>query len=157
MRTKIATHQRGIHLATRIFPVLCMFGIFSIGFASSFDNSAFAESSQTTVTKIDDEKSLEKTVTVMSVPENNRLPWGSVYGKVNDPVQGYPVIIQFFKSIEEDPVHVAQVHLKGDNSFEYKFRVLSIEDGNATHFFEGDYLVKIFKVVKTPEDNLDSA
>ena len=157
MRTKIATNQRGINLNTRIFSVLCMFGIFSIGFALSFDNSALAESSQTTVIKIDDEKSLEKTVTVMSVPEDNRLPWGSVYGKVNDPAQGYPVIIQFFKSIEEDPVHVAQVNLKGDNSFEYRFRVLSIEGDNITHFFEGDYQVKIFKVVKTPVDNLDSA
>ena len=161
MSAVIATSgRRGIKLGARVLPMLCLFGVFSIAFASSsssFDGSAFAESSQTTVTKIDDEVSLEKTVTVMSVPEDNRLPWGSVYGKVNDPAQGYPVIIQFFKSIEEDPVHVAQVNLKGDNSYEYKFRVLSIEGSNVTHFFEGDYQVKIFKVVNTPVDNLDSA
>ena len=157
MSTILATHERRTELSTRILPMLCMFGVFSIAFASSLDNSVFAEPSQTTVTKIDDEISLEKTVTVMSVPEDNRLPWGSVYGKVNDPVQGYPVIIQFFKSIEEDPIHVAQVNLKGDNSYEYRFRVLSIEGDNVTHFFEGDYQVKIFKVVNTPVDNLDSA
>jgi hypothetical protein len=93
----------------------------------------------------------------MSIPENNTLPWGTVKGKVNDPSQGYPVIIQFFKSLEEDPIHVAQVNLKGDDSFEYKFRVLSIDEGKVTNFFEGDYTVKIFKVINTPRDALDSA
>jgi hypothetical protein len=117
---------------------------------------AFAETSQTT-TKLDDEISLEKTVTKMSIPQNNTLPWGAVKGKVNNPSQGYPVIIQFFKSLEEDPIHVAQVSLKGDNSFEYRFRVLSIDDSKITHFFEGDYYVKIFKVVNTPRSDLDSA
>ena len=110
MSTIFATGSKGTKISTRNLAMLCLFGTLSVAFASSLDTSAYAESSQTTVTKIDDEKSLEKTVTVMSVPEDNRLPWGSVYGKVKDPVQGYPVIIQFFKSIEEDPVHVAQVH-----------------------------------------------
>ncbi len=77
-------------------------------------------------------------------------------GKINEPTQGYPVIIQFFKSVEEDPVHVAQVDVKGDDSFEYRFRVLSIDEGQITHFFEGDYIVKIFKVINTPKDNLES-
>ena len=121
------------------------------------DMSAFAETSQTTEIKLDDETSLQKTVAIMSIPENNAMPWGAVKGKVHDPVQGYPVIIQFFKSLEEDPIHVAQVKLKGDNSFEYRFRVLSVDDGKTTHFFEGDYHVKIFKVVNTPTDNLASA
>ena len=83
------------------------------------DMSAFAETSQTTEIKLDDERSLQRTITVMSIPENNAMPWGTIKGKVHDPVQGYPVIIQFFKSLEEDPIHVAQVKLKGDNSFEY--------------------------------------
>jgi hypothetical protein len=122
-----------------------------------YDMPAFAETSQTTTTKLDDEISLEKTVTKMSIPQNNTLPWGAVKGKVNNPSQGYPVIIQFFKSLGEDPIHVAQVSLKGDNSFEYRFRVLSIDDGKITHFFEGDYYVKIFKVVNTPRSDLDSA
>ena len=119
--------------------------------------SAFAETPQTTEIKLDDDTSLQKTVAIMSIPENNVMPWGAVKGKVHDPVQGYPVIIQFFKSLEEDPIHVAQVKLKGDDSFEYRFRVLSVDDGKTTHFFEGDYHVKIFKVVNTPIDNLASA
>jgi len=121
------------------------------------DMSAFAETSQTTEIKLDDKTSLQKTVAIMSIPENNAMPWGTVKGKVHDPVQGYPVIIQFFKSLEEDPIHVAQVKLKGDNSFEYRFRVLSVDDGKTTNFFEGDYTVKIFKVVNTSTDNLASA
>jgi hypothetical protein len=92
----------------------------------------------------------------MNIPETNTLPWGTIKGKVNDPSQGYPVIIQIFKSDEDVPIHVAQVSLKGDNSFEYKFRLLSIDEGNITHFFEGDYNVKIFKVINTPRDDLES-
>lgn len=114
----------------------------------------FAETSNSTTIKLDDEISLKKTVSLMSIPENNTLPWGTVKGKVNDPAQGYPVIIQFFKSVEEDPIHVAQVNLKGDGSFEHRFRVLSIDEGNVTHFFKGDYVVKIFKVINTPGDDL---
>ncbi|QLH07876.1 hypothetical protein C5F50_02705 [Nitrosopumilus ureiphilus] len=121
-----------------------------------FDVSAFAESTQTTVTRLDDEISLEKTILSMNIPETNTLPWGTIKGKVNDPSQGYPVIIQIFKSDEDVPIHVAQVSLKGDNSFEYKFRLLSIDEGNITHFFEGDYNVKIFKVINTPRDDLES-
>ena len=136
---------------------LCIFGIMLSMSIFLLNVPAFAETSQTTVIKLDDELSLEKTVTVMSIPENNTFPWGAIKGKVNDPSQGYPVIIQFFKSIEDDPIHVAQVNLKGDDSFEYKFRVLSIDEGKVTYFFEGDYTVKIFKVINTPRDDLDSA
>ena len=135
---------------------LCLFGILLSMSVFLLDMSAFAEKSQTTTIKLDDELSLEKTVTTMSIPENNILPWGIVKGKVNDPSQGYPVIVQFFKSLEEDPIHVAQVTLKGDDTFEYKFRVLSIDGGKITHFFEGDYYVKIFKVINTPRDDLGS-
>ena len=142
---------------TKILTALCFFGIMLSASVFFLDVPAFAETSQTTTTKLDDEISLEKTVTKMSIPENNTLPWGAVKGKVNDPSQGYPVIIQFFKSLDEDPIHVAQVSLKGDDSFEYKFRVLSIDDGEITHFFEGDYYVKIFKVVNTPRSDLESA
>lgn len=139
---------------------LMTLGVFGMLLSMSIfltDMSAFAETSQTSEIKLDDERSLQRTITVMSIPEGNAMPWGTIKGKVHDPVQGYPVIIQFFKSLEEDPIHVAQVKLKGDNSFEYRFRVLSVDDGKTTHFFEGDYNVKIFKVVNTPTDNLASA
>jgi len=142
--------------STKSLMTLSLFGmLFSMSIFLT-DMSAFAETSQTTVLKLDDETSLQQTVTVMSIPENNAMPWGIVKGKVHDPTQGYPVIIQFFKSLEEVPIHVAQVNLKGDDSFEYRFRVLTADEGNITHFFEGDYYVKIFKVINTPADNLDS-
>ncbi len=139
---------------------LMTLGVFGMLLSMSIfltDMSAFAETSQTSEIKLDDERSLQRTITVMSIPEDNAMPWGTIKGKVHDPVQGYPVIIQFFKSLEEDPIHVAQVKLKGDNSFEYRFRVLSVDGGKTTHFFEGDYNVKIFKVVNTQTDNLASA
>jgi len=140
---------------TKGLAALCIFGmLLSISIFS--DMTVFAESSENTIVKLDQEKSLQKTITTMTVPQDNTLPWGAVKGKVNDPAQGYPVIIQFFKPGEEGPIHVAQVNLKGDNSFEYKFRVLSIEEDKITHFFEGDYEVKIFKVINTPDENLDS-
>lgn len=141
----------------RNLAMLCAAGLL-FGMSLFFlDMPAFAEPSQTTVTPLNDEVSLEKTVIQMNISEENTLPWGVIKGKVDDPAQGYPVIIQFFKSIEEDPVHVAQVNLKGDDSFEYRFRVLSIDEGKVTHFFEGGYYVKIFKVINAPQENMESA
>lgn len=72
---------------------------------------------------------------------------GIIEGKVKNPAPGYPVIVQFFKSLDEDPIHLAQIDLNDDNSFEYQFRLLSVEEGKTTHFFEGDYYVKIFKTI----------
>lgn len=140
----------------RNLATLCVVGLL-FGMSLFFlDMHAFAEPSKTTVTPLNDEVSLEKTVIQMSIPEENSLPWGIIKGKVDEAAQGYPVIIQFFKSVEGDPIHVAQVSLKGDDSFEYRFRVLSIDEGKVTHFFEGDYYVKIFKVINTPQENLES-
>lgn len=142
--------------STKGLAALCFFGAMLSVSVLLLDVPAFAEQSHTTSTRIDEDTSLEKTVTVMSIPEGNTMPWGAVKGKINDPTQGHPVIIQFFKSAEEDPVHVAQVGIKGDGSFEYRFRVLSIDEGKTTHYFEGDYIVKIFKVINTPGENLGS-
>ena len=141
---------------TRGLATSCIFGMVLSLSLTMFDYSAFAESTQTSVIRLDDETSLEKITLSMNIPETNTLPWGTIKGKVNDPSQGYPVIIQIFKSDEFVPIHVAQVNLKGDHSFEYKFRLLSIDDGQITPFFEGDYNVKIFKVINTPIDNLES-
>ena len=141
---------------TKSLATLFFFGAMLSVSVLLLDAPAFAEPSQTTSTRLDDDTSLQKTVTIMNVPENNTLPWGTVNGKINDPAQGHPVIIQFFKSAEEDPVHVAQVGIKGDGSFEYRFRILSIDEGQTTHFFEGDYIVKIFKVINTPRENLEA-
>lgn len=88
----------------------------------------------------------------MSVPQENKLPWGTVRGEGSDYVERYPVIIQFYKG--EDPVHFAQVDVKGDGSYEYKFRVrnMDISTGEFVNVFEGDYTVKIYKVIPNTND-----
>lgn len=100
-----------------------------------------------TITPINDEISLQKIVTTMTVPEDNTLPWGTVRGGPSSYVERYPVIIQFFKG--DEPVHVAQVDVKGDGSYEYKFRVRNVDNttGEIVNIFEGQYTVKIFKVI----------
>ena len=76
-------------------------------------NTAFAE---TSLTPINSSIGLEKTVLPFSAPKDNKLPWGFVEGKVANPVEGHPVIIQIFKNGE--PVHFAQTDVKNDGSFE---------------------------------------
>ena len=86
-----------------------------------------AETSQNsvTVTPIDEKLSLEKTTITMNISQENTLPWAAVSGAVSDHVNGYPAIIQFYKGGE--PVHVAQVDVKEDGSYEYKFRARSVD------------------------------
>jgi hypothetical protein len=103
------------------------------------------------VKPINEKFSLETTIVTMSVPEDNKLPWGTVWGTASDVAERYPIIIQFYK--ENVPVHIAQVDAKGDGSYEYKFRARTIDhsNGEATDIFYGDYTVKIFKVI--PNNN----
>ena len=111
-----------------------------------------AESNQITVTPINTEVSLEKTTTTMNVPQDNALPWGTIRGEASDVAERYPIIIQFYQG--EDPVHFAQVDAKGDGSYEYKFRVrnLDLNTGEFVNVFEGDYTVKIYKVIPNTND-----
>ncbi len=115
-----------------------------------------AETSQNsiTVTPINEEISLQKTITTMSIPQDNKLPWGAVKGAASDYVERYPVIIQIYQG--EDPVHFAQVDVKGDGSYEYKFRVRSLDSntGEFVNIFEGDYTVKIFRVIPNINDQV---
>lgn len=130
-----------------------MFSIVML-FATSTSDS-FAET-QTTVS-LDEKVSLQKTTTMMSVPLDNTFPWGTVRGTIDDPAQGYPVIIQFFNEKNDDePMHVAQVDVKGDDTYEYKFRMrdVDLQSGQVTTIFEGDYTVKIFKVVNSLPDTI---
>ena len=117
-------------------------------------NAAIAEPNQnvTNVTPINEKVSLETTITTLTVPENNTLPWGTVYGSPSDVAERYPVIIQFYKGNEA--VHIAQIDTKGDGSYEYKFRVRNLDHntGEFTDVFHGEYMVKIFKVI--PNTNL---
>jgi len=113
-----------------------------------FPSDVIAETSETTtITPINEEISLQKIVTTMIVPEDNMLPWGFVTGSPSEYVERHPVIIQFFDETD-DLVHVAQVDVRGDGSYEYKFRVTSIdENGNMEKAFEDKYTVIIYRVI----------
>jgi hypothetical protein len=113
--------------------------------------TAIAENT-TTITPINDEISLKKTVIPMDIPEDNAFPWGAVRGQASEFAERYPVIIQIFKG--EDPVHFAQVDVKGDGSFEYKFRIRNVDanTGEVTNIFEGPYTVNIFKVIPNNDE-----
>lgn len=104
--------------------------------------TAFAE---TTIIPLDSSIGLERTVVPFHASADNKLPWGYVEGKISNAAENYPVIIQFFR--DGEPVHIAQTDVKEDGSYEYKFRVRDTVDGKVTNIFEGDYTVKIFKVV----------
>ena len=127
--------------------LLAMTSIIALLSIMIIPNTAFAVTNEITVTPINEKVSLETTITTLTVPENNTLPWGTVYGSASDVAERYPVIIQFYKG--DEAVHVAQIDTKGDGSYEYKFRVrnLDTQTGQFTDIFQGEYTVKIFKVI----------
>ena len=131
-----------------IASILTVFGVMSI------PGDISADTNQITVTPINEKVSLEKTITTMNVPINNEFPWGTVRGEASDVAERYPIIIQFYKG--EDPIHFAQVDAKGDGSYEYKFRVRNLDSntGEFVNIFEGDYIVKIYKVIPNSNDLL---
>ena len=98
-----------------------------------------------TITQLNDEIALETVVTTMTVPQNTDLQWATMKGSVSDPVDWYPIIIQFYK--DNEPVRFAQVDLKGDNSYEYQFQIRSLDSGSVLDIFEGEYTVKVSAVV----------
>ena len=134
--------------------LLVMVSIIAISGIMMVPNTAIAETNQNdiSVKAINEKFSLETTITTLSVPENNTLPWGTVYGAASDVAERYPVIIQFYKG--DEAIHVAQIDTKGDGSYEYKFRVRNLDHntGEFTDVFHGEYMVKIFKVI--PNTNL---
>ncbi len=110
--------------------------------------------SETTTIPLDATTAIEKTTIQMNVPEDNTLPWAFVEGKVANHVPNYPVIIQIYDNDDQQvsgnnvgAVHFAQTQLNSDGEYEYKFRVTDSRDNTLVKIFEGDYTVKIFKVV----------
>lgn len=143
-----------------VFAMAASLAVVSIISATSVD--ALATSSQphhsdVTMTPINDEIGVKKTTVVLSVPFDNTLPWGFVTGQPSDHVSDYPVIIQFHQ--DGHPVHFAQVDANEDGSYEYRFRVLSVdlETGYTTHIFKGQYDVSIFQVVPNTQTATVSA
>ncbi len=140
--------------------------IVAIMLVSIFLNSSFAENqiSQTELLPLNDSIGLEKTTLVMNVPENNHLPWGYVEGKISNPVLEYPVIIQIYDiddykefdlaNFEEEnlaneigAIHFAQTDVNDDGTYYHQFRVLGYDANGDKNYLEGDYIIKIFKVV----------
>ncbi len=140
--------------------------IVALMLVSILSNSSFAENqiSQTELLPLNDLIGLEKTTLVMNVPENNHLPWGYVEGKISNPVLEYPVIIQIYdiddyeeldvNKLEEanlidqiGTVHFAQTEVNDDGTYQYQFSVLGYDANGDKTYLEGDYIVKIFKVV----------
>ena len=101
--------------------------------------------SQTEIVSLNGIIGLEKSTIFFHTPEDNSLPWAFVEGKIASHVDGYPVIIQIFKN--HDAVHFAQTNVDKDGNYEYKFRVQNSDNGQINKIFDGNYLVKIFKVV----------
>lgn len=95
---------------------------------------------------------IEKTSLMFHAEEDNSLPWAFVEGKIANPVAGYPVIIQIYQN--DEAVHFAQTDVDENGNYEYKFRVLNVEEGKTNKIFDGDYNVVIFKVVYTNQGNL---
>jgi len=122
-------------------------GVLKIPKTDDFSIEKLKKYPQTMDKKIDDNTIVRRTITSLIISDENKFPWGTIYGKVTNPTAGHPVIIKFYKSLDEIPVHVAQVDLKVDNTFEYKFRLFSIDDGITTHIFEGDYYIEVFRTV----------
>jgi len=127
-----------LNIAIASLAMIAVFSAISTSFAESVDT-------QTTITPINSSVGLEKTVVPFHTPKENKLPWGFVEGKIANPVEGHPVIIQIYKVGEA--VHFAQTNVHEDGSYEYKFRVRDVTNDIVTKIFEGDYTVKIFKVV----------
>ena len=88
---------------------------------------------------------LEKSIVSMHIPGDSPLPFGCVWGTVQNAAPGYPVVIQIYK--DGKPVYFAQTNVKSDGSYEQYFRVKSVEGDKVIHIFEGDYTVDIYKAV----------
>lgn len=88
---------------------------------------------------------LEKNIVSMHIPRDSPLPFGCVWGTVQNAAPGYPVVIQIYK--DGKPVYFAQTNVKDDGSYEHYFRVKSVEGDKVIHIFEGDYTVDIYKSV----------
>ncbi len=88
---------------------------------------------------------LQKAVINMNIPDNPTLPFGSVWGTVQNAAPGYPVEIEIFK--DGKPVYFAQTNVQDDGSYQQYFRVMAVENGQVMHIFQGDYTVEIFKYV----------
>lgn len=139
-----------------ILNVIVIFSSLSFVFAHPHSGQIFinehTHQPQTEYIPINGIIAIEKTLLTFNAPEENSLPWGFVEGKIENPVAGYPVIIQIFK--DDEAFHFAQTDVDDNGNYEYKFRVLNVQDDKPTKIFDGEYQVTIFKVVYLDQSNL---
>ncbi|MGI0007056.1 MAG: hypothetical protein ACREAR_03560, partial [Nitrosotalea sp.] len=88
---------------------------------------------------------VEKSIVSMYIPRDSKLPFGCVWGTVQNPAPGYPVEIEIYQNGK--PVYVAQTDVNSDGSYQHYFRVKSVDGDKVIHIFEGNYTVNIFKSV----------
>ncbi|MDH2906634.1 MAG: hypothetical protein PXX83_00875 [Candidatus Nitrosotalea sp.] len=123
-----------------------IFGLFILLLPSiTLPTSQGAEWNQKLVVAPEGNVVVEKSVVSMYIPGDSKLPFGCVWGTVQNAAPGYPVIIQIYQNGK--PVYVAQTDVKSDGSYEHYFRVKSVEGNKVIHIFEGSYTVDIFKTV----------
>ena len=91
-----------------------------------------------------------ETIIPMYISPENILPWASVSGIVENYADNHPVIIQIYQN--DEPVHFAQTNVNDDGSYEYKFRVKTVNDDEIINIFEGNYEVRIFKTINKTFD-----
>ena len=91
-----------------------------------------------------------KTIIPMYISPENILPWASVSGIVENYANNHPIIIQIYQN--DEPVHFAQTNVNDDGSYEYKFRVKTVNDDKIINIFEGNYEVRIFKTINKTFD-----
>ena len=91
-----------------------------------------------------------ETIIPMYISPENILPWASVSGIVENYANNNPVIIQIYQN--DEPVHFAQTNVNDDGSYEYKFRVKTVNDDKIINIFEGNYEVRIFKTINKTFD-----
>jgi len=108
-------------------------------------SSAFFTPQNSGLIPLDGLIGLEMKTIPMNIPVDNKLPWGFVEGVVVNPVDGYPVIVQMYK--DGEPIHFAQTDVADDGTYEYKFRVRNVDGDQVVNVFQGNFEVKISKVV----------
>ena len=108
--------------------------------------SSVDAATNTEIIPINEKIGIEKTILSLYASPDNTLPWGFVEGKIANHVSEYPVIIQIYDE-DGDATLFAQTDVEEDGSYEYRFRVRNVDNGEIINIFEGNYVVKIFKVV----------
>ncbi len=104
-----------------------------------------AHEASSEIIPLDAQMGVERTTLLFHAPEDNALPWGFVEGKITNHVASYPVVIQMF--MDGQPAHFGQAPVGEDGTYEYKFRVASMDGGQMTRAFVGDYTVIIHKII----------